>query len=75
MIPRFVITVSRKFFYFVQNKMSKINFFVEVHDELIFELSQKGWFRYEVAEVLIKYRQHESNLVGYHGAVKMKKVA
>lgn len=73
--PGFSIAVSNKFFEQIRTMMLRPGFVAEAHDELICELARVGWERCELAESLVLYRQHAANLIGYHGAVQMKKVA
>lgn len=73
--PGFSIAVSQKFFSNVRNCMTRPGFAVEAHDELICELAVSGCKRCELSESLVLYRQHGENLIGYHGAVLLQKVA
>jgi len=73
--PGFAIAVSRKFFGGVRAVMSRPGFHVEAHDELLCGLAAVGCKRCELSESLVLYRQHEANLIGFHGAVLLQKVA
>ncbi len=73
--PGFAIAVSRKFFGGVRDVMSRPGFDVEAHDELLCGLAAVGCKRCELSESLVLYRQHGANLIGYHGAVLLQKVA
>jgi hypothetical protein len=73
--PGFAIAVSRKFFGGVRDVMKRPGFNVEAHDELLCDLATVGCKRCELSESLVLYRQHGSNLIGYHGAVLLQKVA
>jgi glycosyltransferase involved in cell wall biosynthesis len=66
--PGFSITISQKLFGNLKPIIdSSTN--IEAHDELICRIVETGWGRYEIAQSLVLYRQHERNLIGYHGAV------
>ena len=71
--PGFSIAVSRKFFDGVRDVMSRPGFHVEAHDELLCDLAVVGCKRCELSENLVLYRQHGTNLIGYHGAVLLQK--
>lgn len=73
--PGFAIAVSRKFFGGVLDVISRPGFHVDAHDELLCGLAAVGCKRYELSESLVLYRQHGANLIGYHGAVSLQKVA
>ena len=73
--PGFAISISKQFFSNVKKIISQRGFFVDAHDELICEMAQYGWRRYEIFNSLVNYRQHQSNLIGYHGALKKQRVA
>ncbi len=73
--PGFALAVSRKFFASVRDVMSRPGFNVEAHDELLCDLAAVGCKRCELSESLVLYRQHGANLIGYHGAVLLQKVA
>lgn len=72
--PGFALAISSDFFNFVRGVMEYPGFKVEAHDELICDLAAGGFKRCELSESLVLYRQHESNLIGYHGAVMHHKV-
>lgn len=65
--PGFAIAVSRLFFANIHALMAQPGFAIDAHDELICELAATGWKRCELSESLVHYRQHGSNLIGYHG--------
>lgn len=73
--PGFALAVSRKFFDGVRDVMSRPGFNVEAHDELLCDLAAVSCKRCELSESLVLYRQHGANLIGYHGAVLLQKVA
>lgn len=73
--PGFAIAVSRKFLDGVRDVMSRPGFHVEAHDGLLCGLAAVGCKRCELSDSLVLYRQHEANLIGYHGAVLLQKVA
>lgn len=73
--PGFAISITKRFFEDVKKLMKKPGFFVDAHDELICEMAEYGWQRYEIARELVNYRQHQSNLIGYHGAIKKQRIA
>lgn len=73
--PGFAIAVSRKFFDGVRDVMARPGFTVQAHDELLCDLAAVGCKRCQLSESLVLYRQHGANLIGYHGAVLLQKVA
>lgn len=72
--PGFAIALSQKFFSYVRDIMKKSGFHAEAHDEMLCNLAKIGCKRCELSESLVLYRQHESNLIGYHGALLLQKV-
>jgi hypothetical protein len=72
--PGFTIALSQKFFGVVRDVIEQLGFYVEAHDEFLCELATVGFNRCELSESLVLYRQHETNLIGYHGAVLLNKV-
>ncbi len=73
--PGFAITVSQNFFANIQLHLEQRKFAIEAHDELICDLASAGWRLCELSESLVQYRQHSSNLIGYHGATPKKRSA
>ncbi len=73
--PGFAIAVSNRFFANIRSLLSQPGFAIEAHDELICELAATGWKRCELSESLVHYRQHDANLIGYHGGVLLKRYA
>lgn len=72
--PGFTIALSQKFFGDVRDIMKRNEFYSEAHDELLCDLATVGYKRCELSDSLVLYRQHESNLIGYHGALLLHKV-
>lgn len=73
--PGFSTAVSRRLMEHIKQVVRCPGFVTEAHDELICDLAATGWRRCELSQTLVLYRQHEANLIGYHGAVLRQKVA
>ncbi len=67
--PGFAITISQKFYSKIHRILRQKRIAIEAHDELICEMAYTGWKRCELSESLVQYRQHNGNLIGYHGAL------
>ncbi|MDO9145870.1 MULTISPECIES: glycosyltransferase [Comamonadaceae] len=73
--PGFAISITKRFFTNLKKITMQQGFFVDAHDEFICEHAERGWRRYEISKSLVNYRQHQSNLIGYHDAIKKQRVA
>lgn len=71
--PGFSIAISKKLLQSMKPLIDSPTD-IEAHDELICSMVETGWARYEIAESLALYRQHEKNLIGYHGAILAERV-
>ena len=71
--PGFTLTVSRSLLKVLESEMGQAASTYDekfAHDELICECASEQGKCFVISEPLALYRQHENNLIGFHGAIK-----
>lgn len=73
--PGFTLTVSRSLLKVLDSELSQTQRLHDekfAHDELICDLACEQRSCFVISEPLALYRQHGSNLIGFHGAMKVR---